>query len=95
MTLRAVLIALVALALIAVLALCWVDPGYAGMAVMLAILLAALLFERSRYQGLPLVDGADWQATGERFVDDDSGQMMEVWFNPVTGQRDYRAVWER
>ena len=56
------------------------------------IVVGALLFERQRYR--PAVDRAQgpWQLTGERFVDPSSGQMVEVRYNPQTGQRDYTSA---
>jgi len=50
-----------------------------------------ILFERRGYH--PRVDRTRgrWQPTGERFVDPTTGQMMEVHYNPETGQRDYVA----
>jgi hypothetical protein len=32
----------------------------------------------------------DWQLTGERFVDPGSGRLLDVYYNPQTGERDYR-----
>jgi hypothetical protein len=55
-----------------------------------AIIAGALLVERWRYK--PLVDhrpGREWQATPERFVDPESGQVVTVFFNPATGERRY------
>ncbi len=37
-------------------------------------------------------DRGYWQMTGERFRDPASGHMMEVRYNPVTGERDYVDV---
>jgi len=53
------------------------------------VVLLALLFERWRYR--PRVDTRNgrWEATGERFVDPSSGRLVEVRYNPDTGQRDY------
>lgn len=53
------------------------------------LIAGALLFERRGYH--PRVDRArgTWQPTGERFVDPTSGQMLEVRYNPETGERDY------
>jgi hypothetical protein len=33
-----------------------------------------------------------WEATGERFVDDESGDLIEVWYDPANGERQYRPV---
>lgn len=58
-----------------------------------AIITGALLFERGRYRP-QITRGHDegWQLTGERFVDPTSGQLMEVRYDPATGQRDYVHV---
>lgn len=55
------------------------------------ILIIAVLFEPWRY--LPSVNRnkGHWQATGERFVDPTSGKLVEVFYNPETGERDYRG----
>ncbi|HEX8726339.1 MAG TPA: hypothetical protein VF737_13210 [Gemmatimonadaceae bacterium] len=34
--------------------------------------------------------GANWQPTGERFVDPASGKLVDVYFDPETGEREYR-----
>ena len=56
------------------------------------ILVIAVLFEPWRY--LPSVNRSKghWQATGERFVDPASGKLVEVFYNPETGERDYRST---
>ena len=56
------------------------------------VIVGGILFERSHY--CPQVDPTEsgWQATGERFVDPTSGQLMEVRFNPQTGERDYVPI---
>jgi hypothetical protein len=41
-----------------------------------------------RYRGASGADG--FQATDETFRDPTSGSMMRVFFNPTTGQRQYR-----
>ncbi|MHB8178728.1 MAG: hypothetical protein ACYDA5_05480 [Vulcanimicrobiaceae bacterium] len=66
------------------LALDWIVGG--------TVLVAAILFERSRYR--PAIDrsAAGWQATGERFIDPTSGKLLEVRYNPQTGERDYVEV---
>lgn len=55
------------------------------------IVIAALLFERGRYQP-KATPGGRWEETGERFVDPSSGQLMKVRYNPQTGARDYVPV---
>ena len=53
------------------------------------VIVGAILFERRGYR--PHVDRTrgKWQSTGERFVDPTTGKLMEVRFNPDTGERDY------
>jgi membrane protein implicated in regulation of membrane protease activity len=53
------------------------------------VLACGIVFERRGYR--PKVDRTRgrWQLTGERFVDPTTGKMMEVRFNPETGERDY------
>jgi hypothetical protein len=58
-----------------------------------AVLIAAIvLFERRRYR--PPVDprGIEWKPTGERFIDPTSGEMLAVYFNARTNERDYRPL---
>ena len=54
------------------------------------LLLVGTVFERVRYgaaQRRPV--GGAWQETTERFIDDESGRPVTVWFDPATGQRRY------
>ena len=56
------------------------------------LMVAGILFARGRYR-----TGADrghdrWQNTGERFVDPTSGRLVEVRYDPETGERDYVEV---
>ena len=39
--------------------------------------------------------GGTSQPTSEVFIDPASGQRMRVWYNPTTGQREYRAEQEK
>lgn len=57
-----------------------------------SLVVIAVLFERRRYR--PRTDSTlgAWQRTGERFIDPTSGQLMEVFYNRTTGERDYRTV---
>jgi hypothetical protein len=52
------------------------------------ILIASALIER-RYHGKAAAQ-TGWQPTPEKFIDDETGRLMQVWYNPATGQRDYR-----
>ena len=56
------------------------------------VITVGTLLERVFYK--PLLrgsPGAGWQKTGERFVDPDSGKMVDVFYNPASGQRQYVA----
>jgi hypothetical protein len=55
-----------------------------------ALVIVLVLFEVQGYR--PKVDRshAGWRRTGERFVDPASGKPMDVYYNPDTGERDYR-----
>ncbi len=49
------------------------------------------LFRKGGYKRQPLdaPPGPDWTLTGERFVDPVSGERLQVWFNPESGERAY------
>jgi hypothetical protein len=57
-----------------------------------ALLAGSIVLERRGYR--PRVDQARgrWQRTGERFVDPSSGRLVEVRYNPDTGEREYVDV---
>ena len=57
-----------------------------------SVLVGALLLERWRYRPPTDRQRGRWQSTGERFVDPSTGHLVEVFFNPDTGERDYRDV---
>lgn len=54
------------------------------------IVLALIVFERSRYRPKVNTSSGLWKPTGERFQDPTSGETVEVYENPQTGERDYR-----
>lgn len=54
------------------------------------IIVGAILFERSSYHSNAGTTQGKWQYTGERFNDPTTGRMVEVYYNPQTGERDYR-----
>jgi hypothetical protein len=54
-----------------------------------AVLGLALLFERRGYQPRA-PEAATLRPSGERFLDPTSGELVEVWEDPVTGAREYR-----
>jgi hypothetical protein len=39
--------------------------------------------------------GGAWQLTAEREVDHQSGQILDVWYDPVTGERRYLPTGDR
>ena len=59
--------------------------------VFLALFLIWLFFRNGGYKRRPLdaPPGQDWRFTGERFLDQPTGEMVEVWSCPRTGERAY------
>ncbi len=53
------------------------------------LLLIAVLLERWRYRSTHGPLSAEWEKTGERFVDPESGVTMQVFYNPRSGERRY------
>ena len=58
-----------------------------------ALILIGTFFE-GRYRARR-VAGSGWQSTGERFVDPTSGKLIEVRYNPKSGERAYVDAAER
>ncbi len=57
-----------------------------------AVLLVAAAYEHGRYRAeAARSDRGRFQRTGEVFTDPTTGQRTRVWFDPATGERDYRA----
>ena len=68
-------------------------PAVIWLLVLGLILSLGALYERSRYKSITdKKPGPDWQATGERFIDPESGKLVEVYFKPATGERMYVRV---
>lgn len=63
--------------------------------VIIAVLIVAVLiavFGLDRYRGRRKKAGSsDAQPTSEVFTDPDTGKRTRVWYNPATGEREYRA----
>jgi hypothetical protein len=57
-----------------------------------ALLILGTVFERWRYNNKNASSDGEWQATGERFVDPETGKHMEVWYDPQSGERQYREL---
>jgi hypothetical protein len=56
-----------------------------------ALVLTWFFFRSGGYKRHPLdaPPGRDWIFTGERFLDPQTGVMLEVWYSPRTGERAY------
>ncbi len=70
--------------------------GGNGWGVMIAGLavIGSVLLER-RYRNRALAEhrlGDRWSLTAERFIDSESGVPMQVWVDPLTGERRYVPV---
>ena len=65
-----------------------VGPGLYALGFGILILLGTV-FERWRYRKYERAPGSCWQATGERFVDPTTGKNVEVFYDPVSGERRY------
>jgi hypothetical protein len=56
------------------------------------LLLLGTVFERWRYKQPRSAGTAKGVATGERFVDTETGALMEVWYDAASGERSYVKV---
>ena len=68
--------------------------GGIGLMILGALLLVSLGLE-ARYgrPGAPTdVPHAAWERTGERFLDDETERVLEVWIDPLTGERRYEPA---
>lgn len=54
-----------------------------------AVILLGTVFERWRYRQPPPRAGARWERTAERFVDPTTGETLEVYYDPASGERRY------
>lgn len=61
-------------------------PGIIGLLIVAGIAL------EPRYRSSSRALSGNWQPTGERFIDDETGEPVEVWYDPVSGSRDYRSA---
>jgi hypothetical protein len=66
--------------------------------VLLAVVILGIvvaMFGWDRYRGsqksADTGTGTGWQPTTEVFIDPANGQRMRVWYNPASGDREYRA----
>ena len=56
------------------------------------VLTAGVAFERWRYARSLTSRHGRWLPTGERFVDPTTYRLTDVYYNPDTGERDYRPA---
>jgi hypothetical protein len=56
------------------------------------VVILSLKFEKKRYKTKNTVLNSDWKETKERYIDSSSGKLMQVYYNPKTGERSYREV---
>ena len=65
-------------------------PGAVQALALGLVLVVALLIERWRYRRP--ARRAGFQATGERFRDPTSGELLQVEYDPITGERRYTRI---
>ena len=68
--------------------------GGIGLMIVGALIFASVGLERryGRPGTPPRVEHSDWQLTNEKFVDHETGQLIEVWIDPLTGERCYEPA---
>lgn len=90
--LRTVVAAIGALMFCAGLVLCAVPP-HAGWGLLIfgGLVLLSLLFEGRYRNGVAAAAGSHFEPTGEKFIDPGTGRLMEVYYDPKTGAREYRS----
>jgi hypothetical protein len=93
--LRAAIEIIVAAFLVAALAAVAIEPAAFPVLIVAGLLALGTFFERFAYKGGrdgrfgAASTGGAWQATTERFLDQESGRVVTVWFNPANGERRY------
>lgn len=66
--------------------------GGIGLLLLGVLVMAGIVLEPRYRRSAARSEPAAWQPTGERFVDDETGELVEVWYDPESGRRDYRPV---
>ena len=68
--------------------------GGIGMMIVGALVIVSLGLERryGRPGTPPRLEHSDWRLTNEKFVDHETGQPLEVWIDPLTGERRYEPM---
>ena len=92
--LRAVVLGLGAILVIVGVILCSspaLRPPGVQLLVLGMLMIAGIVFERWRYRKVEDTPpaGPQWQKTGERFVDPETGLTMQVYYDPASGERRY------
>jgi hypothetical protein len=66
------------------------SPSRSGLFLIIigALIVLSLIFE-GRYRAASS-NAQSWQSTGEKFIDPGSGEVIEVDYDPQTGERRYR-----
>lgn len=54
-----------------------------------ALIVLGTVFERWRYRGNDTGPSAGWEPTGERFEDPETGKVVQVFYDPQSGERRY------
>ena len=69
-----------------------ISPSHSGLPLVIAgsLVIVSLVFE-GRYRAANSTAGP-WQPTGEKFIDPGTGKLVEVDYDPQTGERRYRQV---
>lgn len=91
---RLFVLALGALALTGGTILTVLTGGGVGLMILGGVIIASLGLE-SRYgrPGAPTnVPPHAWELTNEKFIDEETGQLLEVWIDPLTGERRYEPA---
>ena len=66
------------------------QPGAGPILLGLALLLSGLFQGRyGSFRAPRRLETDGWEKTGEIFRDEDSGEWLQVWFNPASGERRY------
>jgi hypothetical protein len=93
---QSVVILCVALALTAAAQVALGHPfGWVPVGLEAALVALLLVIERGRYRPRINPSAGTWQATGERFRDPVSGELVDVYADAKSGARDYRPVSSR
>jgi hypothetical protein len=65
----------------------WIVLGIYG-----AFFAVGVLIERSSYKPNVDLGARGWKPTEEKFIDPVTGELVQVWFNEKSGERDYRRI---